>query len=407
MITTRGRRKPGEPTRSGSEAEAPGSGVLRSWVIVALIAVGIWAVFFGVPSLVRHLNAPPISEDFGLEDAVVALRLYADDVPYLVLVDESGEARSVQLDERGFEESRLVWSDAGLSTGGPDAEYVLRADGLTRLTLPDTPESTGERARFATADGFAVYNGSAVGYDLSFIDATADRLTTTDLGYSSPTLAACDSQLVLVDETGPRTVTPQTEDFEGFDVFDGVGALVCEDDRLYGFDEIVDAKDSAHQILRTWDRASGERSEAVIRYPDTSFAWMTGTPFVWEGRLHWAADTRLWSIPVAGGLPSGSIEAEAGAELGGSIDDLSPVVGSDEDVLAHAGGRVFGVAEETDFKNPRRGPAYDQLLNLAVFSADAATGERRIELDIDGIDFPERDIHVTAIAVNPEWAARR
>jgi len=68
---------------------------------------------------------------------------------------------------------------------------------------------------------------------------------------------------------------------------------------------------------------------------------------------------------------------------------------------------VFGVADDTDFVNPSRCASYDKLLGLAVFSADAASGERRIEIEIDDTDFPRKDLHVTAIAVDPDWAAGR
>src|SRR5690606_24048207 len=122
----------GRPAR---ETRSARSGLLRSWAIVLLTLFGIWAVFFGIPAALRVLNAPPISESFGLEDAVVALRLQADDVAYLVLVNEAGDTRSVQLDERGFEHSGIAWSEAGLSTGGPGDEFLLREDGLARMPL--------------------------------------------------------------------------------------------------------------------------------------------------------------------------------------------------------------------------------------------------------------------------------
>lgn len=412
MSTTRGRRQRGGRSESDAAAEPVGAGVLRSWLIVVLIGIGVWAVFFGIPALVRHVNAPPISEDFGLEDAVVALRLYADDVSYLVLVNEAGQARSVQLEERGFENSGFAWSDAGLSTGGPADEYLLREDGLTRLPLPHTSESTGETGRFAIADGFAVYNGSAEGQQLAFVDAERNRLTAIDMGYRNPALATCDDELVLVDEAGVvRALTPETREFDGLGLFSGAGTLVCDQDRVYGFDEIIDEEDSAHQTLRIWDRETGAVGEVEIRYPRSVLSWRPGTPFVWEGRLYWSAEYRLWSIPLpdplASAPASGTAEAVTSAELSGFLGDLSPVVGTDDGVLVHEGGRVFGVAEETDFVNPSKGPAYDRLLDLAIFSADAVTGERRVEITIDGIDFPMQDVNVEAIAVDPEWAARR
>lgn len=394
----------GRPDRSGKRE---GPGLLMSWIIVALVLVGIWAVFFGIPAGVRMLNAPPISEEFGLEDAVVALRLHADGHSYLVLVNEAGETRSAELDERGFEESRIVWTEAGLSTGSPADEYLLHEDGLTQMPLPDGSESSSERARFAVADGFAVYTGSAEGQQLAFVDAAAGELTAVDAGYTSTELATCGEELVLVDESGVRTVTAETTDFDGLGVFDGVAALVCHQDRLYGLGEIVDAESTAHQTLRAWDRASGAFSTTEIEYPEAVNAWVSGTPFVWEGRLYWAAQATLWSIPLAEISESSAVDAEPAADLGGFLGDLSPVVRTDQGALTHSGGRVFGVATEEDFINPNRGETYDKLLELAIFSADAISGERRIEMEIDGIDFPQKDLHITAIAVDPEWAAGR
>ncbi|MDQ0646801.1 hypothetical protein QFZ53_000997 [Microbacterium natoriense] len=387
----------------GKKVSKPG--LLRNWGIIALVAFGIWAVFFGIPALMRNVNAPPISEDFGIEDAVVALRLDADEVSYLVLVNEAGETRSVQLDERGFEESGLAWSEAGLSTGGPTDEYLLRDDGLTRLPLPAAGEAPSERGRFALGDGFAVYTGSAEGQQLAFVDAAADELTAVDAGYTSTALAACGEELVLVGETGVRTVTAETTDFDGLGVFDGVQALVCEQDRLYGLDEIVSDESTSHQTLRVWDRATGASSSVEIRYPEAVSAWTYGAPFVWEGRLYWTAQSTLWSVPLVS--KTDTVEAEAAADLSGFIGDYWPVVRTDEGVLVEAGGRVFGVADDTDFINPSRGESYDKLLGLAIFSADVGTGERRIEIEVDGIDFPRKDLHVTAIAVDPEWAAER
>ena len=398
------RKTKGRPGRGGKSA---GPGLLKSWIIVALVLVGIWAVFFGIPAGVRMLNAPPISEGFGLEDAVVALRLDADGHSYLVLVNEAGETRSVELDERGFEESRIAWTQAGLSTGGPADEYLVHEDGLARMPLPDGSESSSERARFAVADGFAVYTGSAEGQQLAFVDAATGELTAVDAGYTSAALTTCGEELVLVDESGVRTVTAETTDFDGLGVFDGVEALVCDQDRLYGLGEIVDAESTSQQTLRVWDRATGASSAVEIEYPEAVNAWMSGTPFVWEGRLYWAAQATLWSIPVAEIAESSAVDAEPSADLGGFLDDLSPVVRTDQGVLAHSGGRVFGVATEEDFINPNRGETYDKLLDFAIFSADAVSGERRIEIEVDGIDFPRKDLHVMAIAVDPEWAAGR
>ncbi|MFK4788204.1 hypothetical protein [Microbacterium sp. ZW T5_56] len=386
-----------------------GVSALGAWGIVALVGVGVWAVFFGIPAGIQTLKTPLISEDFGLEDAVVALRLDADDRSYLVLVNDAGETRSVQLDERGFEDSRLVWTENGLSTGGPFDEYVLDADDLRSFPLDIASESSSERARVATGDGFAVLTGSAEGAQLAFVDVEDGKLTERNVGYTSAGLTSCDGEAVLVSgDHGVRTVTGETEDLSGTSPFTGVGSVTCAGDRVYGLGEFVDAEDHETQTLQIWDRTTGEHREVEIRYPRSVLAWMSGTPFVWEGRLYWAAWTALWSVPVGPELGD-SVTATETVDLGGFLDDVDVEIisGTGEGVLAAAGGRVYGVATDERFINPRRGASYDRLDRMTIFGADAASGERRIELELRGIDFPKRDIHVHAIAVNPQWAAER
>jgi hypothetical protein len=397
----------GQGEKTTGKKATSGVSALGAWGIVVLVGVGIWAVFFGLPAGIQMLKTPAIFDDFGLEDAVVALRLDADHQSYLTLVNDAGETRSVRLDERGSGDSRMLWTQDGLSTGGPDEEYVLGADGLTSFPLGQTVESSSERDRVATADGFAVLTGSAEGAQLSFVDVEAGHLTERDAGYTSAMLTSCEGEAVMVDgDRGTRAVTAATDDFSGSRAFTGVGSVTCDGDRVYGLDQIVDDRDDSTQVLRIWDRATGERREVEIRYPKSIQAWISGTPFVWEGRLYWAAWSTLWSVPVGAELGD-AVDVTEVADLGGFIDDANVVAGTDEGALAAAGGRVYGVATEEKFINPRRGSAYDRLDRMVIFSADTADGDRRVELELRGIDFPKRDLLVEAIAVNPQWAAER
>ncbi|GAB2551394.1 hypothetical protein GCM10027033_05560 [Leucobacter ruminantium] len=407
----------GKPRRQGegsarareSHARKGGRAALTAWLVVALVLGAI----FGLGPLVRYLKAPAISEGFGIEDAVVALRLDARDISYLVLVNEAGETRSVRLDERGFENSRLVWSSNGLSTGDPGHEYVLHEHGLTEIPLPGEHEGRSEWSRTATDTGFAVMMSSPQRPEIAFVDAASGTLSRADTDYAVPALAGCDGQAVMVGPNGVETVTPETEDFAGLGLFDGVTALACDADRAYGLGEISDGSPSA-QALRVWDRETGEMGEVELRYPDSVGQAYPETPFVREGRLYWAADWRLWSVrlpdaaerPVVGD-DRPVAEVELAAELSGFVDDYDPVVGIGEGVLAQAGGRVYGVAADEEFVNPSKGPSYDRLEGLAIFGIDTVTGERRVEIEVDDIDFPKRDLHVHAIAVDPEWAASR
>lgn len=378
--------------------------------------MAVLGAIFGLPPLMRHVEAPPISEEFGTEDAVVALRLDARGASYLVLVNEAGQTRSVGVEERGFEHARIAWSEAGLSTGGPEHEYLLRENGLIELPLEGDAEGRTEAYRFATDDGFMVMMGSPRRPEAAFVDAASGALSLIDTGYSTPTLAGCGGEVLMVREDSVETITESSRDFDGLDSFDGVESLVCDADRAYGLSRISDGA-ASRQALRVWDRATGNVGVFEVRYPETVHGWRAGTPFVREGRVYWAADGRLWSVrpPESGGrepraegaLPV--IEAEPIAELNSRIDGSQPVVGTDEGVLAPASGRVYGVAVDEEWVKRSKGRSYDRLDGLTIFSVDTATGQQRVEIEVgaDGIDFPERDIRVSAIGVDPAWAAGR
>jgi len=392
--------QPTDPRPSGAKKRT-------TWWAAGAVILIVVAIFVA-PGIIRNLKAPAISESFGIEDAVVALRLDARDTSYLVLVNEEGDTRSAKLDERGFENSGIAWSDAGLSTGGPHDEYLLHDDGLVTMPLTLSNDSLSERTRLVTDDSFLVATGSAEGSELGFIDAASGEMTTVDPGQGSFELAACDGEPVMVTESGVETVTADTTDFSAaLGLFDDVVTLVCDGDSVYGFGEINDGK-RALQKLYVWDRTTGERTERIIRYPGEQFAWTTATPFVHGERLYWAADWHLWSIPLPENDPSVPaslpIEAEEAASLGyeGGLDI---VAGTSEGTLAHAGGTVFAVAADEKLVKPARaGESYDRLESMTIAAIDVETGERRAAIELDGIDFPERDVSVHAIAVNPAWA---
>lgn len=405
-----------------------GKQLLRGWGAAALAALVLGAIFGG-PAIAKYLKAPPLSDGFGIEDAVVALRLEADDTSYLVLVNREGKTRSAQLEERGFERSRIVWSTAGLSTGGPTDEILLGARGLTRLPLPSDLDRPTEWARFVTRDGFAVQMSTHDGQQLAFVDAQTKRLTSVKPGYANPVLADCDGELVAVSEDGrPRTIDAGSRDISGLGQFTGVEAMTCDGGRIIGMGEMPNR---AHptQTVRIWDRASGAQRTLEVRYPEAVIASRPSTLFVRDGRLYWAAERRLWSIPIGdaaigggAGTPGGTgatsaagaagsepaiAEAVASVTLTDFLDDFHPVVGTDQNVLTQVGDRVYGVAARESYIERPKGRGFDRLDGLAIFSANARTGERRIEVEIDGIDFPRQDLSVRAVAVDPKWAASR
>ncbi|WP_416447225.1 hypothetical protein AB3K78_08100 [Leucobacter sp. HNU] len=253
-----------------------------------------------------------------------------------------------------------------------------------------------------------MWSGSAEGQQLAFVDARAGRVTAVGAGSSSPALASCGGELVEAGEYGVRAVTRASRELDGFGILDDVLGLACDAEHVYGLGEISRDANSS-QTVRVWDRATGERREIRVRYPEHVLDSSVGTPFVRDGRLYWAADWRLWSIRLPSGeaaAPAPVAEATVAADLGGFIGDYDPVVGGDDLVLARAGGRVYGVASKEEFVNPKRGAVHDRLDGLAIFGADVRTGERRIVLEIHDIDFPRRDLSVTSIAVDPKWADR-
>ncbi|WP_053383514.1 hypothetical protein [Leucobacter celer] len=384
--------------------------VWLGWVVVVVVLGAI----FGLPPLMRYVEAPPISESFGIEDAVVALRLEARDTPYLVLVNEAGQTRSARVEERGFEHSRIAWSEAGLSTGDRGHEYLLGESGLVEMPLPASKEARSERERLVTDSGFTVLNGSAEGQEAVFVDAASGESSLVDIGYVNPEWAACGGEVVAVRESAVQTVTPSTRDFDGLGMFDGIESLACDAGRAYGLSEISD-RGASRQALRVWDRATDGVGAFEVRYPEVVRGWRSSSLFAREGRLYWAVDQQLWSVrpPASGGrdpraegeLPV--VEAGPVVELGGRIGDYYPVVGTDEGLLAPEAGRLYGVAVDEEWVKRSKGRSYDRLDGLAIFSVDAATGERRLEIEIDDIDFPRRDLRVTAIAVDPGWATGR
>lgn len=404
--------------RPGAAAAATAS-TRKNWFALIIVALVLGVIFGGGP-LSRYLQAPPISESFGTEDAVVALRLEARGTSYLVLVNEAGRARSVQLAERGFVGSQLAWSDAGISTGDPTHEYLIGEGGLEKLAVPGPTEGIHDRARLASGTGFAVFTGSSEGQRALFVDTagTGASLTGTDIGREVPEFASCGGEIVMATANGSEPVTPQTRDFAGLGLFDDVVALACDADRVYGLGAIPDGPEP-RETLRVWDRSGGAPLEFEVRYPEELIAKSPHSPFVHGGRLYWAAEWNLWSVALPNGTGSASgggetpvLDAAASGVLAGFLDsdgasDFEIAAGTPEGLLAQVEGRVFGVATDEEFDHGGRGPSYTRLDGLEIFSVDAATGERRVEIEVDSIDFPRRDLHVTAIAVDPEWAAAR
>ncbi len=388
------------------------------------MVLAVLGSIFGVPPLIRYLKAPNISEDFGIEDAVVALRLEARDVSYLTLISETGETRSVRVDERGFEQARIAWSEHGLSTGSRDTEYLLRAHDLTALPLPASTANRTESRRVATDDGFVVWSSSPVEERIvSFIDAEHGTMENAEAVYGPPGLTVCAGAPVFVrDAEAPMSgvgtdadapddrpliteLTPATAGMPGLGVFDDVEALACDSGTVFGLGHVWGAPDS-RQVLRAWSEGDDAPREIEIRYPQ-ALTWTTPSTFwVSEGTAYWAIDSTLWSAPVA--ADSESVDATPVSDIRDSLGDgFWPVVGTDSGVLDHIGDRVYGVAVDEEFVQRRRGSSFDRLDGLAIFSADVAGDAPRIELTVSDFDIPRRDLRVSAIAVNPEWAAAR
>ena len=290
------------PKPRRSKSRGIGGGLL-----VSALALG---VIFGGPPLVRYLKAPEISESFGLEDAVVALRVEARGVSYLVLVDEAGTTRSARLEERGFEHSRLEWSEAGLSTGDRENEYLLRHDDLVIVPNELPQEAPFERTRLTNDTGFVVLTGSPSGQQIAFVDPETEQTRVVDVGYVDPELASCGDSVVMVSDSGITEVTPESVDLNGYGIFDDIRALACGDENVYGLGA-ASAPDKQSQMLRVWPSAGGAPQEFRVFYPGELMSSVPSSLFETGGRLYWSADSRLWTVEA----PSGDAGAEATPEL--------------------------------------------------------------------------------------------
>lgn len=312
----------------------------------------------------------------------------------------------------------LVWSDAGLSTGSPQHEYLLREDGLVEIPLSaakEKQESLSERTRLATDNGFAVLDGSAHGQQLVLVDSNGGDATVLDIGFVNPEIASCGDSVVMADGSGIHEVTPETRDFDRYGPFDDVEELVCADGRVYGLGDVSDDPQPT-QLLRVWSEESGAPVEHLIRYPEWVSGWVPSSPFVQDERLFWAVEGYLWSVelPAPDRLETGRmpvLEARESGDLSGSIRGTdnstlhSGVAGLGSEVVAPSAGKVFSAATDETWVRRHKARSFDRLDGMLIFSVDPATGERRVEIDIDRVDFPRREFSVHAIAVNPEWAA--
>lgn len=52
---------------------------------------------------------------------------------------------------------------------------------------------------------------------------------------------------------------------------------------------------------------------------------------------------------------------------------------------------------------------WTKLTDLNLVRTDLATGKpsMALEVDMDDVDFPTKDASVTALAINPDWLAKR
>lgn len=52
---------------------------------------------------------------------------------------------------------------------------------------------------------------------------------------------------------------------------------------------------------------------------------------------------------------------------------------------------------------------WTELTELSLVRTDLASGKPSValEVDVDDVDFPTKDAYVTALAINPEWLAKK
>lgn len=390
-------------------------------------------------AMVSGCAVGPPPEDFATGDAVLALRVHegGEDSSYLVLVSAKGETRSVELDR--VEGAQISWTENGITTSDRSHDYVIDESGLTaneRTSGGNELETQHEWYRVqvgaGTLVGFSPEDGSKDPF-VTYIDGDSGKATTRVSPYGATSTAAVCGERVF--SSGRGTDTKAFEDdseslpenqwdvaamtsaypHDGADILSNVEPSAfpgttspCVDGIVY---EGWESDDDQH-FVRVWNTAKGTPAAQVafdheIVYPESDSS-LIGGPHrmtVSEGQLFWVVDNTMWSAP----LPTTDAAPIEAREVG----YLEGYVGMDAEVLTYAPGAVYTVAEDSELherkwsRSRRSDRVWTELTELTLLRTDLGSWKSSVALDVDleDVDFPTKDVQVTALAINPEWLA--
>jgi hypothetical protein len=391
-------------------------------------------------ALVSGCSVGPPSKDFATGDAVLALRVKegGEDSSYLVLVSQEGKTRAIELEE--VEGAAISWTENGITTSDRSHDYVIDETGLTaneRTSGGNEHETQHEWYRVpvgaGTLVGFSPEDGSKDPF-VTYIDGESGKATTRVSPYGQTSTAAVCGERVL--SSGRGTDTKAFEDdtesipesqwdraaltsaypHDGADILSTVEPSAfpgttspCVDGIVY---EGWENDDDQH-FVRVWNTAKGTPAEQVavdheIVYPADDDSSRIGGPHrvtVSDGQLFWVVDNTMWSAPVP---TTGTAPVQA-REVG----YLEGYVGMDAEVMTYASSAVYTVANDTDLherkwsRSRRSDRVWTELTELSLLRTDLASWKTSVALDVDleDVDFPTKDVQVTALAINPEWLA--
>ncbi|OIJ25372.1 hypothetical protein [Nocardioides luteus] len=382
------------------------------------------------------VGAPPT--DFAIEDAVLAMRVQegGEDSSYLVLVSPEGKTRAIELDE--VEGAGISWTEHGITTSDPKHDYVIDESGLTdhkRTSGDESLETSHEWYRVpvgtGTLVGFSPADSSKDPF-VTYIDGESGKTTTRVSPYGQTSTAAVCGERVFAPGRGTGTKAFEEDSdsipedqwdraaltsaypHDGTDILStleptGPGVTSpCVDGIVYEGWENDDHQD----FVRTWNTAKGTPAAKAavdheIVYPKDASSQI-GAPAavtVVDDQLVWVVENTMWSAP----LPT----PEAGPVTAREVGYLEGYVGLDAEVLAYSSNAAYTVTNDTElhkrFTKRRSDRVWTELTELSLVRTDIATGKPSLALDIDveDVDFPTKDAYVTALAINPEWLAKK
>ena len=379
------------------------------------------------------IGAPP--KDFATEDAVLAMRIQegGEDSSYLTLFSAAGRSRSIELER--VEGAGISWTKSGITTSDAKHDYAIDESGLIdhkRTSDGESRETGHEWYRVQVGQGTLVgFSPSDASKDpfVTYIDGNGGKTTTRVSPYGQTSTAAVCGERVFAPGrgTGTKAFEEDSESIpesqldraalisayphDGTDVLStleptGPGTTSpCVDGTVY---EAWENDDDQH-FVRTWNtaKATPERQAVVdheIVYPGDNTAGI-GQPSavtVAEGQLSWVVENTMWRAP----LPTRAAEPVQAREVGRVGGDI----GLDAEALVYSSKAAYSVTNDYDLRERHSkysSHTWRELTELTLLRTDLATDKETValKLNIEDVDFPTKDVSVTALAINPEWLA--